>query len=326
MNKIISVLTLIATAFLAVSVTGAADDCPSCHGRKGTSRFVDIAAYQGSVHGKFSCNSCHLDIVRYPHGTVSQVNCVICHFTGDRGAPRVKEFKFSVHDKAIQQGSSAAPNCQTCHGSHEIYPAKDDRSATARQKIPSLCGQCHAGEYEEYERSVHGKALLEEKNLAAATCFDCHLEHLVPKVDEEGWRLSLIRQCGRCHAEEMSTYRKTFHGKVTRLGYTTVAKCADCHGSHGILRVKDRNSKLSESNIVSTCRGGNCHPKATARFTRYYAHAEESDRKKYPVLYYTYLFMTILLISVFSFFFIHTFLWAYRALRERIEGNAGREK
>ena len=40
-------------------------------------------------------------------------------------------------------------------------------------------------------------------------------------------------------------------------------------------------------------------------------------------LYYTYLFMTLLLIGVFTFFLTHTFLWAYRALKERIQKKGG---
>jgi hypothetical protein len=119
----------------------------------------------------------------------------------------------------------------------------------------------------------------------------------------------------------MSTYRKTFHGKVTQLGYASMAKCSDCHGSHGILPVSDQSSPLSEQNKLSTCR--KCHPKATAGFTKFYAHAEESNRAKYPVIYYTFLFMTVLLISTFAFFFIHTFLWAYRSLKERMQKKGG---
>jgi hypothetical protein len=119
----------------------------------------------------------------------------------------------------------------------------------------------------------------------------------------------------------MKTYRKTYHGKVTRLGYANMAKCSDCHGSHTVLRVADPDSTLSQKNILTTCR--KCHPKATAGFTKFYAHAEETNRAKYPIMYYTYIFMTALLISVFAFFLTHTFLWAYRSLKERMQKKGG---
>jgi len=41
------------------------------------------------------------------------------------------------------------------------------------------------------------------------------------------------------------------------------------------------------------------------------------------VLYYTFLFMTILLLGTFAFFFTHTFLWAYRSLKERMNKKGG---
>ena len=159
------------------------------------------------------------------------------------------------------------------------------------------------------------------KNTSAATCFDCHLEHRTPRTTEDAWKLRLIEKCGDCHAEQMDTYRKSFHGKVTGLGYTGTAECQDCHGSHAILPPSDPASTLSQNNIVNTCR--TCHPRATTRFTKFFAHAEEHDRARYPQLYYVYLFMTALLIAVFSFFFLHTFLWAYRALKERITRREG---
>jgi hypothetical protein len=318
-------------AFLLVltilfSISNAADakeDCLSCHGQKGMRGYVDRIAFDQSVHGMLDCTKCHVGLSGYPHGKVTQVNCGSCHFLGREGAPTVKaqEFKLSVHGKAITSGNLGAPNCQTCHGSHYIYRSNNPRSETRRENIPALCSKCHSPEYEAYRKSIHGRDFLEDKIAAAPTCFDCHMEHMIPRTNEEEWKLSLIRKCGNCHAEEISTYRKTYHGKVTLLGYTTMAKCWDCHGSHTILPPSDPNSTLSQKNILTTCR--KCHPKATAGFTKFYAHAEESNRAKYPILYYTYRFMTMLLIGVFAFFLTHTFLWAYRSLRERMKKRGG---
>ncbi len=318
--------TLLAALVVSLSFTAAAvaqEDCYSCHGRKGARAYVDKKTIEQSVHGHLACTQCHAGITAYPHRNIMKVSCGSCHFLGREGAPREKaqEYKLSVHGQAMIAGNPEAPNCQSCHGSHAIFRSADQRSETFRQKIPSLCSRCHAGEFEAYSRGIHGREFLEKKNQAVPTCFDCHSEHRIPKTNEVQWKLALIRQCGNCHAGELSTYNKTYHGKVTRLGYTTIAKCSDCHGAHTILPPSDPASKLSSRNIVTTCR--TCHPGATESFTKFYAHAEESNRAKYPVLYYTYIFMTALLISVFAFFFLHTFLWAFRALRERIEKNGG---
>lgn len=285
---------------------------------------VDQAALAQSVHKDMDCRKCHLDVTAVPHDSVRKVNCGICHFLGREGAPKEQalEYKMSVHGAALRLGKPGAPACQTCHGSHGIFKSSDRRSKTSRANVPKLCSGCHAREYGDYRESVHGREFLEKRNTSAAACFDCHLEHQVPVTGNPAWKLALIRECGMCHAKEFDTYRKTFHGKVTRLGYETMAKCSDCHGSHAILAVADEASMLSPKNRLATCRA--CHPNATEGFTKYYAHAEELDRERYPELYYTYAFMTALLIGVFTFFFAHTFLWAYRAMKEKIARKGGK--
>jgi cytochrome b subunit of formate dehydrogenase len=58
------------------------------------------------------------------------------------------------------------------------------------------------------------------------------------------------------------------------------------------------------------------------RFTGYLTHATHHDPVKYPILYYTYWAMTLLLVGVFAFFGIHTLLWlprSFRQLRKRMK-------
>ncbi len=321
LSRLIPVLIIIGV--LLSSPASSKEICLDCHGQKGGSGFIDRIPFEQSAHGFLECTKCHTDISGYPHQKPAKVNCGTCHFLGKEGAPdkQARDYRLSVHGRAAAQGKFVVPTCQTCHGYHYIYPSADTRSSTNRQKIPALCSTCHPKEFEAYSNSVHGKELIGMKNSGAATCFDCHLEHLTPPTADDRWKLALIRQCGNCHAEQMKSYRKTYHGKVTALGYATVAKCADCHGSHSILRIDNPESSLSQKNILQTCR--TCHPAATAGFTKFYAHGEEGNRAKYPVLYYTFIFMTALLIGVFTFFLIHTFLWAYRSLRERMQGKEG---
>jgi len=310
---------VIVLPFAAVS----AENCSECHNQKGMPGFIDQKAFSESVHSVFLCTQCHIGITAYPHGTVAKVYCGICHFLSRDGAPaeKAQEYKVSVHNRISPVGQNVVPTCQTCHGSHYIYPAGDRRSATRRENIPALCSQCHPRAYEEYRTSIHGIETIDRNNAKAPTCFDCHQEHLIPPTGDAQWKLYLIQECGSCHSEQMKTYRRTYHGKVTQLGYATMAKCSDCHGSHRITRITDSASVLSEQNILNTCR--KCHPRATRGFTKFYAHADETNRGKYPVLYYTYLFMTTLLIGVFTFFFMHTFLWAYRSLKERMNKKGG---
>jgi hypothetical protein len=322
-RKMVMIMLVLGISFAAAKQVNAGEGCLSCHGVKGKAYFVNEGLYRLSVHGNLPCNACHLGMSRYPHERASRVKCIICHFTGNRGAPEVTEFKQSVHGEALAGGNVNAPDCQRCHGSHAIFPSADERAATARWNIPTLCSACHVKEYKKYAQGIHGQEFVVRKNRRAAVCVDCHMEHrhFIPAVGETGWKLYLINECGSCHSEQLDTYRKTIHGQITELGYVTVAKCPDCHGSHDILPPSEPNSMVSRTNIIATC--GKCHPGATTEFTRFYAHPEEWNRRKYPLLYYPYVFMTTLLVAVFTFFFIHTSLWAYRALKVRTKGERG---
>ena len=113
------------------------------------------------------------------------------------------------------------------------------------------------------------------------------------------------------------SYFETYHGKVSRLGYTKTAKCYDCHGAHDILRVSDARSHLSHDNVVQTCQ--KCHAGATRRFAGYLTHATHHDPAKYPFLFWTFWGMTTLLVTTFIFGGVHTLLWLPRALQMRRE-------
>lgn len=312
------IMMIIMLCFMVPVYSVAQDECTSCHFTKGMKPFVDRSAFEQSVHGFLPCTKCHLGISGYPHQNVIKVNCGICHFLGRDGAPRAQaqDFKQSVHNRITAVGTARVPTCQTCHGTHAMLPSSNPKASTHRRNIPALCSPCHPAEYSAYKKSIHAVALEMNLGIKAPTCFDCHLEHLIPPAGNDAWKLALIKQCGTCHKEQIDTYRKTYHGKVTRLGYASMAKCSDCHGSHEILAVTDDASPLAPNRILKTCR--KCHAHATQGFTKFYAHAEESDRRRYPIMFTTFVFMTLLLIGTFAFFLTHTLLWAYRSLKERM--------
>jgi hypothetical protein len=132
-----------------------------------------------------------------------------------------------------------------------------------------------------------------------------------------------MQQCGRCHEEIARTYFDTYHGKVSRLGYTKTAKCYDCHGAHDILPVADPKSRLSRANVVATCQ--RCHPGATRRFAEYLTHATHHDPHKYPWLFWTFWGMTTLLVGTFVVGGLHTILWIPRAIQWRRESRRREE-
>jgi hypothetical protein len=148
-------------------------------------------------------------------------------------------------------------------------------------------------------------------------CSDCHTAHSIRRADLDQFRLEIMNTCGRCHAAIAETYFDTYHGKVSRLGYAKTAKCYDCHGAHDIRRASDPQSRLSAANRVATCR--QCHANANANFAGYLAHATHYDRRKYPVVFWSYWGMTALLVGVFFVSGVHTLLWLPRSLQMRRE-------
>ena len=306
--------------------------CSTCHAA--VSR-----EYSRSVHGKANakgdgdaatCADCHgsHDVLPRAHldSRVNPLNlprtCGGCHGDPDlakrHGIPIANVYQLymdSIHGRALMKGGLlVAANCSSCHGSHGILPALDPQSTVHKTNIPETCGRCHAGVLRVYADSVHGKAV-KGGNPVAPVCIDCHTAHEIRRVEMERWRLEIVRECGTCHAQSLRTYRDTFHGQVTSLGFTRVARCSDCHGAHDIFPKSDPRSSVAPSRVVATCR--KCHPQANANFARYDPHADDRDHARNPVLYYAARSMTWLLAGVFFFFGFHTALWAARPLIAR---------
>jgi hypothetical protein len=195
-------------------------------------------------------------------------------------------------------------------------PKNDPASSVNPANLPATCGKCHHGIEDQFEKSVHSAAMTKtDKQLPV--CSDCHTAHTISRADEQGFKLKIMNQCGRCHEEIAKTYFDTYHGKVSQLGYTKTAKCYDCHGAHDILRVSDPRSHLSHDNVLQTCQ--KCHEGATRRFAGYLTHATHHDPAKYPFLFWTFWGMTTLLVTTFIFGGVHTLLWLPRALQMRRE-------
>ena len=116
----------------------------------------------------------------------------------------------------------------------------------------------------------------------------------------------------------IKTYFESYHGKNYRLGFPEkVAGCADCHTAHSILPASNPESSVNPGNLVKTC--SQCHPRDSRLFTRFYPHADENDPKHYPVIYWTYTAMKVLLTVVFAVFWLHTLLWMSRGFVENRE-------
>ena len=309
-------------------------DCSGCHAKpaEGFARSLH-AALAGRRAGAptVTCASCHgsHDILpsKDPKSRTNHFNlpatCLVCHgntamvrdaaLAAKSGAP--SGFGDSIHGSALEKsGLSVAPNCASCHGVHEILPPSDPDSRTARTRVPATCGGCHAKILTAFDTGVHAEAL-RKGNPRAPVCIDCHSAHSVKTPETAAWKVGVVKECGTCHTDLIETYRDTYHGQVTELGFARVATCADCHGSHAIHAPSDPASTVSPKNLLTTCR--KCHPGATENFTKYDPHADYKNRRRNPLLFYTAKFMKWLLVGVFTFFGIHTLLWLPRSMQAR---------
>jgi len=322
-------LAILCVSSLALAVPAAAqspkppanEDCLACHGdadakrADGRSIFVAAQAFDASTHGGASCVDCHKDlatIAEFPHPErLAKVNCASCH--DDVGVKYHDSIHWRARDKA---GLVVAPSCADCHGKHDIRAKAGPQARVFRANIPATCGGCHAGIREHYDSSVHAAAL-KSGNPKAPVCIDCHTAHDIQRADTDAWRAAVTKECGGCHAESQKTYRDTFHGQVTSLGYQRVATCADCHGSHDIKPKKDAQSRIAPAHLVETCR--QCHAGANENFVKYDPHADRHSKARSPVLFYAGRFMDGLLLGVFGFFGLHTALWLRRGVKARGE-------
>jgi len=313
--------------------TSARVDCSSCHAKISDEYFasghgeahmagVAEAPYCTTCHGGHGAKA-HSDDDAPTYRASVPTLCGDCH-RSEGQAPAVAElaeidaaadYATSVHGRGLtEKGLLPSAICIDCHSSHLVLKHTDERSSVSEKNLPATCATCHRGIYKQFIKSVHFSSDGEDAEAKLPNCADCHSSHTIGDVEKEKFVHEVTDQCGSCHKHLGETYFETMHGKAYHLGYLDAAKCSDCHGAHEILGVNDPNSTVGFRNIVSTCQ--KCHEDANMRFTGYLTHATHHDPVKYPILYYTYWAMTLLLIGVFSFFGIHTLLWLPRSFEQ----------
>lgn len=306
--------------------------CASCHEQavKDYAATAHGMARKGGKQVAATCADCHgtHEIVKHdnPASKVHRANleatCASCH--GNEaliqkanlpGGNVASKFHDSIHGQAMAQKTAAqgaVPTCTSCHGTHDLRGKDDPKSRVAKGNIAETCGTCHMNEKSEWAQSQHGK-LRQASVMQAPGCTDCHSTHEITQHSDPKFALGVIDKCGTCHAGFAQSYRDTFHGQVTQLGYVQIATCASCHGAHQVLPADNPLSKVSAQNRVATCQA--CHPKANVNFASYDPHANRHSRASGELLFFTGKFMDLLLLGVFVVFGVHTLLWLYRSLK-----------
>ena len=312
-------------------------DCSSCHAQISEEYFASghgVAHLAGIPQAPY-CTDCHGDHNAMRHNNDAAPTyrasvpalCGECHKNEGKASAAAElsqndafaDYSQSVHGKGLsEKGLLPSAICIDCHSSHQVLKHTDPRSTVHADQIAATCASCHRGIYKQFIKSVHYDENHADDDKKLPNCANCHSSHTIAETGTDGFTAEITHQCGSCHSHLAETYLDTMHGKAYQLGYLDAAKCSDCHGAHEILGNDDPNSSVGFRNIVHTCQ--KCHTDANERFTGYLTHATHHDPDRYPALYYTYWAMTLLLVSVFVFFGIHTLMWlprSFRMMRER---------
>jgi len=313
--------------------------CASCHGD-------EVEQFAGSIHGQAAqsgdpdapkCISCHGDI----HGVKSSSEadspiarknladtCAKCHsdatFLSRHNIPvahPVEAYKKSVHGRAVAAGNEKAADCNSCHGVHDIYPARDARSRVNHWNVPATCSQCHTEIAKVFNESVHGEAVKAGAR-DAPVCVDCHGEHSILEPQQPGSPVNASRvsmaTCGRCHNDErlavrynlpsdrVPSFADSYHGLALRGGSQSVANCASCHGVHNIFRSSDARSTVNAANLPKTC--GNCHSGAGAHFAIGPIHVQTAAGPAHPVVEWIRWTYWVLIPMTLGFMILHNLI------------------
>jgi len=251
---------------------------------------INEGHFSASVHSSLRCSDCHsVKENREPGDTPHQKDipspdCTAsCHREDKKLRPGLDPLLYpdSVHGRAyIERGAKEVAKCWDCHGKHNTHAATDPESSVNRKNIPLTCSTCHEdmavvvkyhihseAPYQEYMKSVHGKALF-EKGLVryAAVCTDCHGVHDIKGVGEPHLMAKQPQTCGACHELVFSEYEASVHGREALAGNVDSPLCVDCHGEHGIVSPEDRDSPVFGKNIPDTCSACHARPEIMKKY------------------------------------------------------------
>jgi len=127
------------------------------------------------------------------------------------------------------------------------------------------------------------------------------------------------KTCVACHPQEA----KDIH--TVRANLT----CRQCHGGEPIASIQYFNSPMNPiRKHAYVC--AKCHEGSSASFASYIIHepapGSVAALKSFPILYFVYWFMTVLLVGTLAFFIPHSFLTGVRELftrKKESENDAG---
>jgi len=140
-----------------------------------------------------------------------------------------------------------------------MKPANDPTSNIYKLNLPNTCATCHADsaymapygiradQYEKYEGSIHGRALLMDHDLGAPACNDCHGNHAASPPLEA----AIPNVCGNCHAFNADLFAQSPHKDA--FAEADIPACESCHGVHEIVLLTTENLGDGDASTCMDC-------------------------------------------------------------------------
>ena len=283
------------------------EDCRACHAGLDDERLAQPAIlYDGDVHAEtgFGCLACHgsggrdelnprAGFLSAPVRTEIPNLCGRCHsdaafmrqFNPALRVDQVSEYWTSVHGTRLREsGDTAVATCVDCHPAHEIKKPSDPESSVHPVRLVETCGRCHSDprrmgprgvptdQVAHYRGSVHGRKLLEEGDLSAPVCNDCHGNHgaAPPGI------ASVRNVCGQCHSVVADYFDQSGHEEI--FNDADLPGCVACHGNHAIQPAAD---DALDTRTVEVC--AQCHAPDDAAGQAFRAIARVLDSLEHAV-------------------------------------------
>jgi predicted CXXCH cytochrome family protein len=246
--------------------------CTDCHG----GHDVQTSAELLNGAGLDTCIDCHIaaDVPEVDSDRLDAVirgglfktrtdngYCLSCHIlenrqllfdNGDTVSSTIDRWEFtgSVHGSEVMWESL---QCTDCHEDMQ-YPHEPVAASTYREYSLdhySVCIDCHQTNHENTLTGVHNVAL-NEGNLNAAVCTDCHGAHDTPHPSVP--RTRIAETCQNCHSTIYDDYINSIHGEALVDGDPNVPTCTSCHGVH---KIDDPTTALFRVRSPELC--ADCH-------------------------------------------------------------------
>jgi len=275
-------MSLVAPSMALAQTLPTSEACVDCHLELEDERLSEPAqAYDTDVHAEtgLGCLACHgsgggddlspaAGFLAAPQRRQIADMCGRCHsdaeymrqFNPSLRVDQVTEYWTSGHGRRLRDSDDpGVPTCVDCHNAHDIRRSSDPEASVYSRNVVSLCGSCHSDgsrmagrniktdQAEKYASSVHGRMLLEQGDLSAPVCNDCHGNHGAAPPG-----LSSVRNvCGQCHTVMAEYFDQSGHPEIFE--EEDLPGCALCHGYHAIEPASEATLRERSGQVCTNC-------------------------------------------------------------------------